>query len=357
MLNLFKCFMAMAAVLLVTPALPAGVHAAEQTKVRISAQPIIHGMPSWYAKTAGWDKNTPISLDFALFPSGAPQVEALGAGAWDIGATGAVPAIMAGLRYEAVIIAVPNDESETTDMWVRPDSPLLKVKGAIPGHPDIYGSPNDWKGKKILATTLSTGHYVVGGTLKLMGLTEKDISLVHIEQGQAITAFGAGQGDILQLWSPFGYIAESRGWVKVASAKRAGLVIPDVVLVRKEFAEQHPDLVVEWLGMFMRGLDMARTDKDKTIPVLTDYFKFCGLKLPDFAVTSEVSQRPLFSLAEQTAMLTDPAKLKTWLGDIGQFFTEQKRFTQKELDAYLEANCHINAKFLKMLADKQAANK
>ena len=59
-------------------------HAAERQRVRVSAQPIIHGMPSWHAKETGADKKTPIAIDFMLFPSGPLQIEALGGGTWDM---------------------------------------------------------------------------------------------------------------------------------------------------------------------------------------------------------------------------------------------------------------------------------
>jgi ABC-type nitrate/sulfonate/bicarbonate transport system substrate-binding protein len=78
--------------------------------------------------------------------------------------------MLANMRYGMKIIAISNDESETNDLWVRPDSPLLKTKGANPNYPNIYGSPEDWRGKKILCTTVSTGHYALTMTLKALGI-------------------------------------------------------------------------------------------------------------------------------------------------------------------------------------------
>lgn len=114
-------------------------------------------MELWHAEKAGWLKDAPFASEFLFFPSGAPQTEALAADQWDCGAMGTVPTMMASMRYGYKLIGISNDESETNDIWVRPDSPLLKTRGANPDYPDIYGTPEDWKGKKILGPTVSTG--------------------------------------------------------------------------------------------------------------------------------------------------------------------------------------------------------
>ena len=229
--------------------------AADKPEVRTSAQPCLHGLPLWYAEKAGWLKDAPFTDTFMLFASGAPQTEALAADQWDVGAMGTVPTMMASMRYGYKLIGISNEEGATNDLWVRPDSPLLKHKGTNPAYPDIFGTDEDWKGKKILVTTVSTGHYALTATLERLGLKDSDVDIVHMEQGQAMTAFNAGQGDILQLWAPLSYVAEAKGWTRVSSGAAAKVMIAGGIGVRKEFAEQHPDLVVAWLDLYMRGVE------------------------------------------------------------------------------------------------------
>ena len=227
--------------------------------VRVSGQPTMHGMPTWEILEQGI-KDLPINIKYMMFPSGAPQVEAMAAGEWDVGAIGTVPMMMSSIRYGALMIGISNNESETNDLWVRPDSPLLKTKGSNPKYPDLYGTPADWKGKKILCTTVSTGHYALSSTLKALGLKDNEVQIIQIEQGQAVAAFASGQGDILQMWAPFSYIAESRGWKKVSSGARAGVMIPGAIIVRKEFAEKNPEQVTQWLNLYMQMVAKMKTD-------------------------------------------------------------------------------------------------
>lgn len=327
--------------------------AADKPMVRASGQPALHGMPNWQMLEVG-TKDLPFDMKYMLFTSGAPQVEALSANEWDVGAIGTVPMMMASIRYGALLIGISNNESETNDLWVRPDSPLLKTKGADPKHPDIYGTTADWKGKKILCTTVSTGHLAVSSTLKVLGLTDKDVQIVQIEPGQAIAAFASGQGDILQSWAPFSYICESRGWKKVSSGARAGVMIPGAIIVRKEFAEKNPDQVVQWLDQYMRVIDKAKSDRNWAVERLHKYFNdYCAVELSKEMVAKEFELRPLYNPQEEVVLMTDPGKAKAWMTYIAQFFVDQGRISKEDMDRYIKANCFIEPKFMQAVAAKK----
>lgn len=337
-------------------AAPLPLNAADKPVVRTSAQPCLHGMELWYAEQADWLKDAPFTSEFLFFPSGGGQTEALAAAQWDCGAMGTVPTMMASMRYGYKLIGISNIESETNDLWVRPDSPLLKTKGANPDYPDIYGSAEDWKGKKILGPTVTTAHYALSATLQALGLADKDVNIVHMELGQAMTAFNAGEGDIIMLWAPQSYMAEARGWKKVSSGTAAKAVIAGGIGVRKEFAEEHPDLVVDWLDVYMRGVEMMRNDPAGSVSPLLSYFNdYCGLELSRDMVEKEFKYRELLDVNEQIAAMEDPEKLPAWLRAVADFMLEQGRISQKEYDSYVQSNFNIDPSFMKKLAERRAA--
>lgn len=351
-----KRVLLMSALLLVAFGCAVTAFAAEKKPVvRVSMQPCMHAMPSWMAVQEGWTKDAPIDLTYTLFSSGYPQNEALAAGEWDVGCSGS-SVLMAGLRYGSLVIGISNDESETNDLWVRPDSPLLKNKGFNPKYPEIYGTPEDWRGKKVLLTTMSTGHYALNATLGHLGLTDKDIKVVQVEPGQALAAFSAGEGDIVQLWAPGSYIAEANGWVKVTSGRRAGVKIPGWIYVSKEFAAKHPERVVDWLDLYFRGVDLERADKEYGNKMLLRFFtEYCGLELTKEQVDKELQLRPLFTVEEEVEMLTNPDKATKWMIETGEFLAAQGRLSKKEMAKLVEAKGFIEPKFMKMLAERRAA--
>lgn len=327
--------------------------------VRTTVQPILGGFHLWYAEKYGTLKDAPFAIDLMLFTSGGPQIEALAAKHWDCGSMGAIPTMIAGLRYGYKLIGISANESPANDMWVRPDSPMLKTKGANPKHPNIYGTVNDWKGKKILSTTMSTGHYALTSTLKTMGLNDNDVSIIHMEQGQALAAFSAGQGDIIQLWAPYSYIALERGWVQVSSGESAGVMIIGAAGVSKSFAEEHPDLVVEWLDQHMQSVEKAkRSNVDMVDPLLYFFNNFAGLQLTrEQAAMEFVTRGPLMDVQEQVLAMDDPDMLAAWMRGVAQFLLDQKRISQKEFDAYAAANYYIDSSFMKKVAARRAAGK
>ena len=113
---------------------------AKEVVIAVSHQPCVHALPTYMAMTKGWDKADGFKIDYQFYASGPPQNEALASNKWEVGAEGAVPGMLAAIRYGAYIIAISNDESETNDLWVRPNSPILKAKGVNPKYPDMYGS-------------------------------------------------------------------------------------------------------------------------------------------------------------------------------------------------------------------------
>lgn len=337
-------------------AVPSFSVAVDKPEVRTGAQPCLHGLPLWHAEKAGLLKNAPFKNVFMLFASGAPQTEALAAGQWDMGAMGTVPTMMASMRYGYKLIGISNEEGATNDLWVRPDSPLLRHKGVNPAYPDIYGAADDWKGRKALVTTVSTGHYALTATLARLGLKDSDLDIVHMEQGQAMTAFNAGQGDILQLWAPLSYMAEAKGWRRVSSGAAAKVMIAGGIGVRKEFAEQHPDLVVAWLDIYMRGVEGMKEHPEQYVAPLLSYFNdYCGLELNEDQVGMEFKYRPLFNVAEQIEAMENPDKLPAWVRGVADFMLSQGRIKKKEYDRYVKADFHIDASFMKKLATLRAA--
>ena len=108
---------------------------------------------------------------YYVFDSGMAQIEALPAKQWVLGATGGVPMMFGALRQNAYLLGIGNDESVTNAVLVRPDSPILKTKGANAKFPEVFGSAESVKGKTILCTTISSGHYAMSLWLKSMGLT------------------------------------------------------------------------------------------------------------------------------------------------------------------------------------------
>jgi ABC-type nitrate/sulfonate/bicarbonate transport system substrate-binding protein len=321
------------------------------TAVKVGHQPYIHALPTYVAQLKGFYKDAGLNPTITQFSGGPAQNEALGSDQWEVGTMGAPGAIFGGVAYGLHIIAFSNDETDTTDLWVRPTSPLAKIKGANPKYPDIFGTPDQYKGKTILGPTATTCHFVVIATLKAVGVKEKEVKMLHMDVAQAFSAFKAGQGDIAALWSPFGYLAEKEGWVKISSARAAGVLLPGAVVASDKAMKEKPELVRKWAGVYFRAVDEENKDRQQTANWLFNFEKDNGIKLSAEDALKEVTLRPIRHPRNQQDWFTKPANGGFSVGekaiyDIVDFFIEQGRLKPEDKQKLI-ANKFVTDQFVK----------
>jgi ABC-type nitrate/sulfonate/bicarbonate transport system substrate-binding protein len=241
------------------------------------------------------------------------------------------------------IIGISNDESQTNSLWVRPNSDILSVKGYNPKYPEIYGSPELFKGKTIITTSASTGHYAVIATLRTLGLTEKDVNTIHLEQEDALKAFEEGEGDIVQLWAPYSYIAEENGWIEIASGKKAGVTIPGVLVASKKAVQEKPDLVSKWLELYFEGIQVMKEDPDGSADLLREFYEEHGMEISENGLKKEFSLRPLSTAEEQLENFND---FKQAMIELADYFVQQGRIEKADRDRFVNQS-NVTDRFLK----------
>lgn len=315
---------------------------AEVPTIRVSHQPEFETFLTYRAIQEGLDEKNGVKLDLKFFDSGMPQIEALPANEWDVGATGGVPAIMAALRFDAYIIGIADDESFANVVMARGDSPL--ANGESP------------KGKNILVTTVSSGHYALSQYLKSQGMTDKDVTIQNLEQAQAVAAFDSGKGDMVGLWAPFYYTGLQKGWKVVADGDAVGAKIPLVLIANKKFADEHPDQVVKFLDIYFQKIDEMKKEGNKLAPEYQAFLKeWAGMEVSLEDAKLDIDKHPVYSLEEQLALFDTSkgeSEVHKWMDGIATFFTEQGKFKPEEKEKVMNSE-FINDKFLKELAKQK----
>ncbi len=325
---------------------------AQLTALRVSHQPEFETFTTWQAMQEGLDKKLGLEVKLVQFDSGMPQVEAMAAKQWEVGATGGVPMLVAALRYNAYMIGITNDESLANVVMARPDNPVFKTKGANPKYPQAFGTAEDVKGKTILTTTVSSGHYAMSSWLSALGLKDSDVKIQNLEQAQAVAAFDSGKGDFVALWAPFMYTGLQEGWKIVADGSQVGANIPLVMITSREFGDKNPELVAKWMTLYFQGIDRM---KKEGVGQTTQYQKFlkdwAGMDMTKDDCTLDIQKHPVFDLKEQLAMFDSSkgqSEVEKWMAGIADFFTAQGRFKPEESAQAMKSG-FITDKFLKMI--------
>jgi NitT/TauT family transport system substrate-binding protein/sulfonate transport system substrate-binding protein len=312
----------------------------------------------YYAKEKGWDKEVGLDFNLLYFDSGMGMLEALPAKQWGIGALGGTPAVVGAARYGTKIIAIGNDESMANVVLVRPDSPIMKVKGWNPKHPNVYGSPELIKGKTIICTTVSSGHFVLNQWLKVFGLQDKDVVIKNMDPFQCVAAFEAGIGDIVTLWAPHMYVGIEKGWKVAGDIKDSGGGLPIVVIADPDYLAKNEEHVVKWLKLYGRGIDMLKkTSTAELVPMYKKFMKdFCGLEMTDAMCKMDLESHPVFTLEEQIKMMNgSPSVVEAWELGVLDFFTSQGKLKKEDAAKVVGADGKLNFitdKYLKLAIAK-----
>jgi sulfonate transport system substrate-binding protein len=163
------------------------------------------------------------------FPAGPPLLEAMRAGAVDIGYTGETPPVFAQAGGVPLVYAAADPPSPESEAIVVPKGSQLQTLA-------------DLKGKRVALNRGSNVHYLLVKALESVKLTLQDLSVVYLAPADARSAFDSGQVDAWVIWDPFLAAAELNGARTLRDGK--GLVQNDFFyLVRREFGEREPELV------------------------------------------------------------------------------------------------------------------
>jgi sulfonate transport system substrate-binding protein len=147
----------------------------------------------------GWLASAGVTgVDWAQFGSGPPLLEAMRAGAIDLGAVGDTPPIFAQAAGSPILYAAAQSlTGKAQGLLVKAESPFHTIA--------------DLKGRRIGFTKGSSAHLFVVQALAMAGLSLNDISPVYLSPADASAAFANGSIHGWAIWDPFFALAEQGG--------------------------------------------------------------------------------------------------------------------------------------------------
>ena len=206
----------------------------------------------------------------------------------------------------------------------------------------------DLKGKKLACAEATPSHYFALYVLTQGGLTNRDVQWVFTTSAvEAANVFKAGKVDAAVSWSPDVYIAarERPGAHILASTKEASNLIADIFVARGDFADRYPEDVRRFTGGWLKGVDLANANPDKTAALLAKSFSGIGLddakgmlqdvKLPTFA-----ENRAFFSgegaIANYQSIFKTAQGIWRRIGKVKEVFEPYQTVDTRFLDAAAE---------------------
>ena len=142
--------------------------------------------------------------------------------------------------------------SEAADKLIRQlrqigvtEGSTLVVHSSWLPHNGFRGKPADLVGKKVAVPYVSTTHYSLLAALKHWKVDANKVNVINLRPSEIAAAWQRGDIDGAYVWAPAVNELEKDGTVLTDSEKvgQWGAPTLDVWVVRKDFAEKHPEVV------------------------------------------------------------------------------------------------------------------
>jgi len=216
-----------------------------------------------------------VALEWALFPSGPPMLEAMAGGAVDFGATGDTPPIFAQAASAPLVYAAFQPLTGVGEAVITPAGSPIKIG-------------QDLKGKRIAVTKGSSSHLLMIRALRSVGLGWGDVTPVYLSPADAAGAFGSGSIDAWTVWDPYLALAQKNQNAQVLVSGAALPKTDAFYLASAKLAQDSPDLLRDFLNALRAEAAWGESHQDEMVKIISS-----ANRLPPDVVLTSLRRGPL----------------------------------------------------------------
>lgn len=243
----------------VSVAVTSPLFAADQVVLRVGDQ---KGGNRSLLEFSGLAKDLPYKIQWSEFPAAAPILEAINAGALDVGHTGDL-AFLTVFANGAPIKAIGGvrANSDTQAILVRQDSPIKTAA--------------DLKGKRLAGTRGGWGQFLIDATLEKSGYKFSDATFAPLGPVDAKIALVAGSIDGWAVWEPYVSYALLKDNARVVADGKGLTPTLTFIIASDQAIATKREAIADFLGRLNKAREWSRT------------------RLPDYAKsTAELTKLP-----------------------------------------------------------------
>ena len=195
------------------------------------------------------------SVEWVLFPSGPPLLEAMRAGAVDFGSTGETPPIFAQAGGARLVYAAAEPVTGRSQA-------LLVPRGSKASRLE------ELRGRSVALTPGSSSHLFALNALRKSGLTLADIKVVPLSPPEAAAAFARGSLDGWIIWDSYFARAQKDSGARVLMDGQGLPPTSSFYLASRDFAERSPERLRAVLDGLRGAAAQGEADPERAIAVI-----------------------------------------------------------------------------------------
>lgn len=277
-------------------------------------------------------KDSGANVDWRKFDSGASVVRALASGDVQIGNIGSSPLAVAASQQVPIEVFLLASQLGNSEAMV--------VKNTIK-------TPKDLIGKRIAVPFISTTHYSLLSALKHWGIRPDQLQIINLQPPAIIAAWQRGDIDGAYVWAPAVNELEKTGKVLTDSDQvgKWGSPTLDVWVVRKDFAQKHPEVVTAFARSALAAQKGYLDNPEQWLKEGDNLSKLSRLSgVPEQQVPGLVKGNTYLTAQQQVEQLGKPVDKA--IVDTAKFLKEQGKVPQAATD-YSD---YVTDRFVKPLA-------
>ncbi len=219
--------------------------------------------PLLIAQKQGWFEEAfakvGAEVKWTEFQSGPPHFEAMASDRLDFGQVGNSPVVA------AQAADIPFKEISNSSDGLKANAILVQKNSSI-------RSLKDLKGKKIAVAKGSSGFNLLYRALDKAGLNpDKDVQIIQLQPDEAQPAFETGSVNAWSIWEPFITFQKVEHDARVLEdGESLNVYSPGFTIVRTKFANEHPELVVEFLKVYEKARIWQEENLDEAINIYAE---------------------------------------------------------------------------------------
>lgn len=180
----------------------------------------------------------------------------------------------------------------------------------------------DIRGRNVHLVELSVSHYLLARALDHHGMSERDVRVVNTSDADAVSAFMTPGVTAAAIWNPQLSIVKDQypDAIEVFDSSQIPGEIIDMMAVKTEVLEAHPELGKALVGAWLETLAIMRGNDERATEALTFMAEAAGTNLENYKF--QLTQTELFYTAEDLLDFSTSDQLRTTMDLVRQFSFE-----------------------------------
>ncbi len=278
-----------------------------------------------------------VPVELVKFDSGRDVNTAIASGSIDFGLLGSCPASLA-----------ISQDLGVEFIWIH--EVLGSVESLVARADAGINSLSDLKGKTVATPFASTAHFSLLKAIESAGLDQSDVKILDMQTSEIFASWENDEIDAAYIWEPtLSQLGDAKTVTTSGDMAELGFMTSNVEIVRKEFADQYPELVAAYIRALNKSVKMYQEDNETAVSTIADV-----MELSTEDAKFQMSGSSWLNAAEQLSaeyMGTSDAKgaIVQNLYDTAVFLKDQGSIKEvPELSVFEEA---VNPKYIEMATE------